>query len=194
MWLGMWMTSYPEAMGWGFWGIFEKKAVSWDPKLGELSWDYGVCTHLLGQWVEIWNKRRRVDFRIWTRWVDFWAGRGQSSGLRDASRIVGSDETVSIVKIVSLTRVENLKIKKVIKVFYLNYQESSVSRDSYTYERFTDPYTLHICTFHIFVLWVCYNPKAPFSIVTTPKCREGHYSFPWIVRLYLWSIPYNVEC
>ena len=35
----MWMTSFPEAMGWGFWVIFLKKAVSWDLKLDELSWD-----------------------------------------------------------------------------------------------------------------------------------------------------------
>ena len=28
------------------------------------------------------------------------------------------------------------------------------------------------------------NPEAPFSIATTPKCRGGHYSFPWIALLY----------
>ena len=45
-------------------------------------------------------------------------------GLGGAPRVVGSDGTVSIVKIVSLSpRVENLKVKKVIKVSYLN-QES----------------------------------------------------------------------
>ena len=36
--------------------------------------------------------------------------------------------------------------------------------------------------------------KAPFSIATTPRCREGHYSFPWIAQIYPWSIPYNAEC
>ena len=25
--------------------------------------------------------------------------------------------------------------------------------------------------------------KVPFSIATIPRCREGHYSFPWIVTL-----------
>ena len=53
---------------------------------------------------------------------------------------VGSDETVSIVKIVSLfPRVENLNLKKVIKVLYLN-QESrqcfACFSDSYAYEHF----------------------------------------------------------
>ena len=28
------------------------------------------------------------------------------------------------------------------------------------------------------------NSKAPFSIATTPRCRGGHYSFPWIAPLY----------
>ena len=37
------------------------------------------------------------------------------------------------------------------------------------------------------------DPKAPFSIATTPKCREGRYSFPWTAPLYPWSVPFNVE-
>ena len=42
MGLGMWMTSCPEAMGRGFWVIFEKKkAVSWDLNLDETSWFFG---------------------------------------------------------------------------------------------------------------------------------------------------------
>ena len=28
------------------------------------------------------------------------------------------------------------------------------------------------------------DPKAPLSIVTTPRCRGGHYSIPLIVSLY----------
>ena len=37
------------------------------------------------------------------------------------------------------------------------------------------------------------DPKAPFSIATTPSCRGGHYSFPWIAPLYPWYVPYNAE-
>ena len=29
------------------------------------------------------------------------------------------------------------------------------------------------------------NPKAPFSIATTRRFKEGHYSIPWIVSLTL---------
>ena len=36
--------------------------------------------------------------------------------------------------------------------------------------------------------------KAPFSIATTPRCRGGCYSFPWIAPLYPWSLPYNADC
>ena len=64
----------------------------------------------------------------------------------------GSDGTVSIVKIVSLSpRVENLKVKKVIKISYLNYRESSVFRvfrDSYAYVN-----VLHILIFHVFIYY-----------------------------------------
>ena len=76
----------------------------------------------------------------------FESGRVQSSCVqRDALRVVGSDGTVRIVKIVSLSpHVENLKVKKVIKVSYLNSRESSVFRDSFACERFTYVYISHI--------------------------------------------------
>ena len=38
------------------------------------------------------------------------------------------------------------------------------------------------------------DQKAPFSIVTTPRCRGGLYSFPWIAPLYPWYVPYIAEC
>ena len=36
--------------------------------------------------------------------------------------------------------------------------------------------------------------KAPFSIATTPRCRGGRNSFPWIAPLYSWSSPYIAKC
>ena len=38
------------------------------------------------------------------------------------------------------------------------------------------------------------DSKASLSIASTPRCRRGHHSFPWIAPLYPWSIPYNAEC
>ena len=38
------------------------------------------------------------------------------------------------------------------------------------------------------------DPKAPFSIVTTPRNRRGCYSIPWIAPPCSWSLPYNAEC
>ena len=38
------------------------------------------------------------------------------------------------------------------------------------------------------------DPKAPFSIATTPRRRGGHYSFPWIAPLYPWYVLYIAEC
>ena len=83
-----------------------KKAVSWNLDLDEPS-----CL--------LWSARVLVGSVIWDLNLD-----ESSCVLRDVPRVVGSDGTVSIVKIVSLSpRVENLKVKKVIKVSYLN-QES----------------------------------------------------------------------
>ena len=38
------------------------------------------------------------------------------------------------------------------------------------------------------------DQKVPFSIATTPRCRGGCYSFPWISPLYLSYLPYIAEC
>ena len=43
------------------------------------------------------------------------------------------------------------------------------------------------------------NQKVPFSIATTPRCREGCYSFPWIAplplihTLYCWVLSKEVS-
>ena len=38
------------------------------------------------------------------------------------------------------------------------------------------------------------DQKTPFSIATTPRCRGGHFSFPWIAPLYPRYVPYIDEC
>ena len=38
------------------------------------------------------------------------------------------------------------------------------------------------------------DQKAPFSIATTPRCKDGCYSIPWIAPLYPWYVPYIAEC
>ena len=38
------------------------------------------------------------------------------------------------------------------------------------------------------------DQKTPFSIATTPRCRRGHNSFPWIGPLYPWYVPFITEC
>ena len=79
------MTSCPEAMGWDSWW-FWKKALSWDPKLGEACWDLkldeassGCAARLLGSdgqhsknCVSLsscrrLNSRSQWTFRTWTK-------------------------------------------------------------------------------------------------------------------------------
>ena len=52
----------------------------------------------------------------------------------------------------------------------------------------------YICTYIYFNVYIYIykklatviesNPKAPFSIASTPKCRGGRHSFPWIAPPY----------
>ena len=37
------------------------------------------------------------------------------------------------------------------------------------------------------------DPKAPFSIATTPRCRGERYSFPRIAPVYPYYVPYEAE-
>ena len=124
--LVMWMTSCPEATGWdSLW--FWIKAVSWDLNLDEANWFFGP-------------------------------GRGQSSlwtaGCAACCRVRWNSQHSK--NCVSLSpRVKYLKVKKVIKVSYLN-QEShqcfACFSDSYAYK-----HSMNICTFHISVSWLCYK-------------------------------------
>ena len=94
---------WAEDFGW----FLKKKAVSWDLKLDE--------------WVEIRSWTKRVDFWTWARPVQLWT--------TGCPCVVGSDGTVSRVEIChSLLVSKNPKVKKLIKVSYLNYREPSVFR------------------------------------------------------------------
>ena len=37
------------------------------------------------------------------------------------------------------------------------------------------------------------DPKAPFSIATTPRCRGERYFSTWIAAFYPWYVPYNAD-
>ena len=96
----MWMTSCPEAMSWDSW-VFWKK-----------------------QFVEIWDKTKWVGIRIWARPVQLicCGMRARLLGLWVESwRWTNSQHSKNCVSL--SPRVENLKVRKVIKVSYLN-QES----------------------------------------------------------------------
>ena len=49
-----------------------------------------------------------------------------------------------------------------------------------------------MCVYKYLVTIVVGDQKAPFSLVTTPGCRGGLYTFPWIVPLSLY-VPYIAE-
>ena len=123
MWLGMWMTSCPEAMGWGFWVIFEKK-------------------------------KQLVEIRTWVKRVDFRASaRPGQLGVRDVPRVVGSHRTVSIVTIMPLSHLvsKNLKVRKVIKVSYLNKESCQCFRIPMPMN------VLRIRIFYVSVSWLYYS-------------------------------------
>ena len=45
--------------------------------------------------------------------------------------------------------------------------------------------TLFLLDIYLLVIVIEGDPKVPFSIATTPRCRGGRYTFPWITPLYL---------
>ena len=112
-----------------------------------------------GWFLVIFEKKRWVEIPTWAKGVDFRASaRPGQLGLRDVLHVVGSDGTVSIVEIVSLSLLvsKNLKVKKVIS-FVPEPRDSWVFRDSYACKRFTYPYILCIGIFYVFAFWICYT-------------------------------------
>ena len=83
----MWMTSCPEAMGWEFWVIFEKKLL-----------------------VEIWSWTKQVDFWTWARSVQLW-----TMGCPHVVGSDGTDSIVEIMSLSS--RVEKPKSQEGNKSF-----------------------------------------------------------------------------
>ena len=121
-WAGDVNDVMPGSDGLGFLGIWKKK-----------------------QLVEIWDWTKRVGIRIWAKPVHLFAA-GCAPVCWVSELRADAGRTVSVVEIISLSpRVENLKVKKVIKVPYLN-QESR--------QRLTHSYICIIYSWHIRRLWL----------------------------------------
>ena len=72
-------------------------------------------------------------------------------------------------------------------------------RSSYTLSLFIHEFSIYIYIYIYIIKRKVGNssrgqPEGSFSIATTPRYRVGRYSFPWIIPLYAWSIPYKAEC
>ena len=118
----------------GILGYFFKKAVSWDLRLDETNWDLNLDG---------------------ASWFSELGRPGQaSSGLRDTLLFVGSDATVGIVKIVSLSpRVKNLKVKKIIKVSDLNPE----SRQCFVFFGFLCVWIFYACEYFMYDVHFIYS-------------------------------------
>ena len=96
--------------------------------------------------------------------------------------------------------VENLKVKKVIKVSYLNQESRQVFRDSYASEYFTHPY---ICISNIFVLLICYRitsisrlkkSSAYVAFYVPPTLKPPQQSFSLTFPTFLTLSQFSERC
>ena len=131
------------------------------------------------------NKSSELRFGLRRSELGFESVRGQSTCLMwGAHAFFGSDETVSIEKVcVSVSpRVENLNLKKVIKVSWLYQWESSVFRV------FWDFYSMNICIFYIYVWWLMLHFL--LVILCDQFLFQGHYNLFRSIERHLIAI-YN---
>ena len=103
--LGMWMTSCPEAMGWGFWDL---KRNSWDLDSDEASW-----------FLELAEARAVWVYGMPARWLSQWVKSWRCTNSQHSKKLC-----------VSLLMSENLKLNKVNKSFVP--EPISCFSDSYT--------------------------------------------------------------
>ena len=135
---GMWMTSCPEAMGWGFWDL--KKTVSWDLDLDEASWFFGPG----------WGRSSYELRGVHTRWLSQWVENWQCTNSQHSKKLC-----------LSLLMSENLKLKKGNKSFIPEPEESRqvfwVFSDSYMHnECFRMFYiSICICSWTIWTFYAC---------------------------------------
>ena len=76
----------------------------------------------------------------------------------------------------------------------LEFHVCSINKSAHTKK----VWKLIVCTSYIqsrekLVIVVEGNPKAPFSVATTPSSRGKRYTFPYIAPLYHWSVSYKAE-
>ena len=127
MWRGTWMTSCPEAMGWGFWNL--KKSIGWDSTLEEGSCFSGARR---GQT----SSFRRGAARGGVRW------KSQQRKKLCLSHLMSKN--------LKLKKVNKSFVPEPKK------ESVSVScfSDSYFYEHlWTFSVSVWICQFHLFVSW-----------------------------------------
>ena len=101
--MGMWLTSCPEVMGWGFWDL-KKKTVCW-----VLGWDGASWFSELAE-----GRPVRV-YGMHARWLSQWV---------ESWRCTNSQHSKKLC--LSLLMSENLKLKKVNKSFVPEPRKSSI--------------------------------------------------------------------
>ena len=78
---------------------------------------------------------------------------------------------------------------------YMKYEKTRYSKCLFIYVHHLNIFLYTIGFISVFLEYIHINkvkletvvegePKAPFLIATTPRCRGGHYSFPRIASLY----------
>ena len=60
--------------------------------------------------------------------------------------------------------------------YYIHFQMTTFEKVSYIY--------IYIYMYISEIIVIESDPKVPFSIASTPRCRGCRYSFPWIAPLY----------
>ena len=70
------------------------------------------------------------------------------------------------------------------------FKDNKTSLQKYTYIYFTSAYIYIYIYIYKLATIVEGDPKAPFSIATTPRCSGGRYSFPWFLHFTL--DPYHI--
>ena len=115
------------------------------------------CPEAMGRDSWVFWKKLLVEIRGWTKRVDFWTwGRPVQLWTTGCPHVGGSDGTVGVVKIVSLSSCWKPKSHEGNKSFVPEPRESSVFRDSYSCDRLTHPYTCILYISHNHILWMCY--------------------------------------
>ena len=107
-------------------------------------------------------------------------------------RIVLNESYCFIPLLIKISRL--VKVPPLAKIFPIRFEIPDLGAKCLPFENYVSKDLIHYSKVIVkLASLVEGDQKAPFSIATTPRCRGGRHSFPWIAPVYTYLVLLSVK-